>query len=116
MTRDLTLGEWGLCSGSIATPELMAEVSPKDNSTYATGIGGGRITFPRALFYAGPIKTENGLQVIEFNCRFGDPETQVVLPLMQDSLLELIATVAEGGKGFSLVWQPHGLMQQSQQW
>jgi phosphoribosylamine--glycine ligase len=35
--------------------------------------------------------------LVEFNCRFGDPETQVVLPLMDSSLLELLATVAEGG-------------------
>jgi phosphoribosylamine--glycine ligase len=52
----------------------------------------------RGLLYAGLIKTDKGTKVIEFNCRFGDPETQVVLPLMQESLLDLIATVAEGGK------------------
>ena len=49
------------------------------------------------LLYAGLMKTSEGLKVVEFNCRFGDPETQVVLPLMDSSLLDLLATVAEGG-------------------
>ncbi len=51
----------------------------------------------RGLLYAGLMKTADGLKVVEFNCRFGDPETQVVLPLMDSSLLELVATVAHGG-------------------
>jgi phosphoribosylamine--glycine ligase len=51
----------------------------------------------RGLLYAGLMLTNDGVKVVEFNCRFGDPETQVVLPLMDSSLLELLATVAEGG-------------------
>jgi phosphoribosylamine--glycine ligase len=49
------------------------------------------------LLYAGLMLTRDGIRVVEFNCRFGDPETQVVLPLLQSSLLELMRTVAEGG-------------------
>jgi phosphoribosylamine--glycine ligase len=41
--------------------------------------------------------TNSGPKVVEFNCRFGDPETQALMPLMDSSLLELIATVAGGG-------------------
>lgn len=82
---------------SIATPELMAEVSSKIIQPTLRALAEDESPF-QGLLYAGLIKTESGLQVIEFNCRFGDPETQVVLPLMQDSLLELIATVAEGGR------------------
>jgi len=51
----------------------------------------------RGLLYAGLMKTAAGLSVVEFNCRFGDPETQVVLPMMRESLLDLLRTVAEGG-------------------
>ena len=51
----------------------------------------------RGLLYAGLMDTPTGLRVVEFNCRFGDPETQAVLPLLDSSLLELLATVAEGG-------------------
>ncbi len=42
------------------------------------------------LLYAGLMLTPEGPKVIEFNCRFGDPETQAVLPLLESSLLELM--------------------------
>jgi phosphoribosylamine--glycine ligase len=51
----------------------------------------------KGLLYAGLMLTREGIKVVEFNCRFGDPETQVVLPMLDSSLLELLATVAEGG-------------------
>jgi len=47
--------------------------------------------------YAGLIITESGPKVIEFNCRFGDPETQVVLPILDGDFLELLSSAA-GGK------------------
>ncbi len=50
----------------------------------------------RGVLYAGLMLTESGPQVIEFNCRFGDPETEVVLPLMRDDLLPLLQATAEG--------------------
>ena len=50
----------------------------------------------RGLLYAGLMSTPEGLKVVEFNCRFGDPETQVVLPLLDSSLLDLVLKVAEG--------------------
>jgi phosphoribosylamine--glycine ligase len=48
------------------------------------------------LLYAGLMLTEDGPKVVEFNCRFGDPETQALLPLMSSSLLEPMRAVAEG--------------------
>jgi phosphoribosylamine--glycine ligase len=51
----------------------------------------------RGLLYAGIMLTEDGPVVIEFNARFGDPETQALLPLLQSSLLELLLEVARGG-------------------
>jgi phosphoribosylamine--glycine ligase len=49
------------------------------------------------LLYAGLMLTSEGPRVVEFNCRFGDPETQALMPLMESSLLELVAAVAGGG-------------------
>jgi phosphoribosylamine--glycine ligase len=43
------------------------------------------------LLYAGLMRTEDGLRVIEFNCRFGDPETQALLPRLESDLLPLLA-------------------------
>ncbi|MBU4466045.1 MAG: phosphoribosylamine--glycine ligase [Actinobacteria bacterium] len=48
------------------------------------------------LLYAGLILTEQGVKVIEFNARFGDPETQVVLPRLVDPLSELLLAAASG--------------------
>jgi phosphoribosylamine--glycine ligase len=45
----------------------------------------------QGLLYAGLMATESGLRVIEFNCRFGDPETQALLPRLESDLLPLLA-------------------------
>ncbi len=50
----------------------------------------------RGVLYAGLILTADGPRVIEFNARFGDPETQVVLPVLQSDLAALLHAVATG--------------------
>ncbi len=50
----------------------------------------------RGVLYAGLIVTADGVRVLEFNCRFGDPETQAVLPRLRSDLLELCLAGAEG--------------------
>lgn len=50
-------------------------------------------TFKGCLYF-GLMITKNGPKVIEYNCRFGDPETQVVLPLMESDLLTVMQAVA----------------------
>ena len=50
----------------------------------------------RGCLYFGLMLTPNGPKVIEYNCRFGDPETQVVLPLMESDLLTVMQATANG--------------------
>ncbi len=52
-------------------------------------------TFKGCLYF-GLMITKDGPKVIEYNCRFGDPETQVVLPLMRSDLLTVMRAVTEG--------------------
>ena len=50
----------------------------------------------RGCLYFGLMLTADGPKVIEYNCRFGDPETQVVLPLLESDLLTIMEAVADG--------------------
>ena len=52
-------------------------------------------TFKGGLYF-GLMLTPNGPKVIEYNCRFGDPETQVVLPLLESDLLEIMMACTNG--------------------
>ena len=62
----------------------------------------------QGVLYAGLMMTADGPRVLEFNVRFGDPETQAILPRLESDLLELLeaATVVGGLSGASLEWAP----------
>ena len=78
---------------SLDTPSLRAAVSKLiiGPTLEALRSDGSEFT---GLLYAGLMLTRTGPRVVEFNCRFGDPETQTLLPLMQSSLLELLLAIA----------------------
>ncbi|BDV37083.1 phosphoribosylamine--glycine ligase [Methylocystis bryophila] len=50
----------------------------------------------RGVLYAGLMLTKEGPKLIEYNCRFGDPEAQVILPRLEDDLLALMLACAQG--------------------
>jgi len=61
------------------------------------------------LLYAGLMLTPDGPKVVEFNCRFGDPETQAILPMLTSSLLDPMLAVARGariGSMSAFTWRP----------
>ena len=61
----------------------------------------------RGVLYGGLIVTEHGVKLLEFNCRFGDPETQAILPRLDSDLLEACLATANGELDtIDLRWKP----------
>ena len=58
----------------------------------------------RGVLYGGLMKTPNGIKVIEFNARFGDPETEVVLPRIESDIYDIFCAVAEGENVGEIKW------------
>jgi len=80
---------------SVATPEiLLAAMERIVHPTLAAMRARG--TPFTGLLYVGLMLTADGPKVVEFNCRFGDPETQVVLPMIAGNLAEAMLAVARG--------------------
>ncbi|HEX8996824.1 MAG TPA: phosphoribosylamine--glycine ligase [Ktedonobacterales bacterium] len=78
-----------------ATPELLATIEERILRPTVAALAAEGSPF-KGLLYAGLMITRDGPKVVEFNCRFGDPETQVVLPRLQGDLLALCVAVAAG--------------------
>jgi phosphoribosylamine---glycine ligase len=80
---------------SIATQDLLDDVRSRILLPTLRALHADGHPF-RGLLYAGLMLTEDGPQVIEFNARFGDPEAEVVLPMLESSLLQPILAIARG--------------------
>ncbi len=74
---------------------LLTQITETILKPTARALAAQGITY-RGILYAGLMLTADGPQVIEFNCRMGDPETQVVLPLLDADLLTLCEATAHG--------------------
>src|SRR5262245_6910485 len=95
-----TGGMGAYCPVSIAerSPDLVASVLDRVARPTLEAMRARETPFT-GLLYIGLMLTTDGPKVVEFNCRFGDPETQAVLPaLHQDSISELIFTIARGDR------------------
>jgi phosphoribosylamine--glycine ligase len=79
----------------VATPALIEEVTRTILQPAIDGLRAEGRPFIGVL-YAGLMLTAAGPRVIEFNCRFGDPETQVILPLLESDLLNIAEACADG--------------------
>ena len=98
-------GDTGLNTGgmgayaptSVVTQEMLAQYEEEIVRPTLAGLKSEGVDF-RGTLYIGLMLTSKGAKVLEFNVRFGDPETQVILPLLQDDLVELLLQSARGEK------------------
>ena len=79
----------------IADADLLAEVASTVIGPTLAGMAAEGRPY-RGVLYAGMMLTEAGPKVIEFNCRFGDPECQVVIPLLESDLYDTLQACVEG--------------------
>jgi phosphoribosylamine---glycine ligase len=79
----------------VVTPELLARIDREIVKPSVDAIAAERIQF-RGTLFIGIMLTASGPSVLEYNTRFGDPETQVVLPRIQNDLLALLWAAARG--------------------
>ena len=104
-----TGGMGAYCPAPVATPELMKEVEEEVFVPIVHAMKRGRFPFNGVLF-AGLMLTNQGTRVLEFNARFGDPETQVVLMRLKSDLLDLLEAVADERLGelpeSAVEWDP----------
>jgi phosphoribosylamine--glycine ligase len=89
-----TGGMGAYCPAPAGTEELLKEVESSVFVPIVHAMKRGRFPFGGVLF-AGLMLTNQGMRVLEFNARFGDPETQVVLMRLKADLLELLEAVAD---------------------
>ncbi|MDO9572404.1 MAG: phosphoribosylamine--glycine ligase [Candidatus Omnitrophota bacterium] len=90
---------------SVVTAELFKEILDKIIYRTIDGLAKEGIEF-RGVLYAGVMLTQDGPKALEFNVRFGDPETQAILPRLKSDLLEVMLATSEGklSKIKSLDW------------
>lgn len=80
---------------SFVSDELIEEIENNIIKPTLKGLSENDSKFNGCL-YCGLINTEEGIKVIEFNCRFGDPEIQAVIQLLEGNFLELLESTAKG--------------------
>ncbi|WP_308767437.1 phosphoribosylamine--glycine ligase [Candidatus Hakubella thermalkaliphila] len=101
-----TGGMGSYCPVPFVSPHIYQEIVEKILQPTITALGEEGIKY-KGVIYGGLILTDEGSKVLEFNVRFGDPETQAILPRLKSDLLEImIRTVEEDLEGVELQWSP----------
>jgi phosphoribosylamine--glycine ligase len=101
-----TGGMGGYTRPEYATPDLLEAVEKRILQPVLAGMIAEGYPY-RGVLYAGLMLPPGGPRVLEFNCRFGDPECQLILPLLEGSLLEVCMGVAAGDlRVDSAQWRP----------
>ena len=88
-------GGMGAFAPSALSPELLEEINRTIINPTLRGMTEEGKPYSGCL-YVGLMLSEAGPKVVEFNCRFGDPETQAVLPLVEDNFVEVLLDAASG--------------------
>jgi phosphoribosylamine--glycine ligase len=94
-TGPMTGGMGAYSPTPLMTPQLLTQIERDILVPVVDGLLRDGIEYQGCL-YAGLMLTSNGPRVLEFNCRFGDPETQPLMMRLQSDLLEIMVAVAEG--------------------
>ena len=90
----------------VATGDLLAGVGDRFIRPTIEALGEAGTPY-RGVIYFGLMLTAAGPKVLEINCRLGDPETQAVLPLLEEDLFEIMAACATGSLGgLPVEWSP----------
>jgi phosphoribosylamine--glycine ligase len=104
-----TGGMGAYCPAPLGKPELLEEIDSTILVPTIHALKRGRRPF-RGVLYAGVMVTNQGPRVLEFNCRFGDPETQPLLMRLKSDLLDLLEAAVDDRLGEftedSIVWDP----------
>jgi phosphoribosylamine--glycine ligase len=104
-----TGGMGAYCPAPLATPELLAEIESTILVPTVHALKRSRRPF-RGVLYAGLMVTNQGPRALEFNCRFGDPETQPLLLRLKTDLLDLLEAAVDDRLGDlpedGLQWHP----------
>ncbi|MES2922094.1 MAG: phosphoribosylamine--glycine ligase [Verrucomicrobiota bacterium] len=90
-----TGGMGAVASRQLVTPELLAQIEKEIVQPTVAGLRGEGLPY-RGFLYFGLMLTPTGPQVIEYNCRFGDPECQAVMPLVEGDLAAFCLAGAKG--------------------
>jgi phosphoribosylamine--glycine ligase len=95
-------GGMGCYSPADLTDEQIAEIAERGIAPIVKAL-----EYKGVLYLGGMLCEDGSWYVLEYNCRFGDPETQVILPLLDEDLAEILASACEGKLPDELRWKSH---------